>query len=228
MKTTWKLHPNRDKALDMLLSVVDSELMIATEQKTVPNLTDDERQALRNRKPITEVVLREADKGSAVVVMSRKRCITEAYRQLSDTDVHQQVSSNVFFYVIEEVKNILSRVQRSGVITEHMASYAVPANSKPARIYILPKVHRSGCPRRPIVSAVGSPTEGLSELVDHFILPFVPIIPSYIRDMQNFLDKLHALCRLPVDSILCTIDVIALCPSIPHDNGLAHLRKALL
>ena len=62
------------------------------------------------------------------------------------------------FYVFEEVKDILSRLQKSGVITEDMATYAVPVNSKPARIYILPKVHKSGCPGRPIVSAVGSPT----------------------------------------------------------------------
>ena len=85
----------------------------------------------------------------------------------------------------------------------------------------------SGCPGRPIVSAVGSPTEGLSELVDHFILPFVPNIPSYIRDTQDFADKLHALCRLPVESILCTIDVTALFHSIPHDDGMANLRNAL-
>ena len=42
-KTTWTPPPNRDKALDMFLSVVDSELMNAAEQKNIPNLTADER-----------------------------------------------------------------------------------------------------------------------------------------------------------------------------------------
>ena len=115
--------------------------MNAPEQKNIPSLTADERQALRNHKRNTEVVLREADKGSAVVVMSRERFIAEANRQLSDTDVYQQVSSAVVFYVIQEVKDILSRLQKSGVITENIASYAVPVDSKPARFYILPKVH---------------------------------------------------------------------------------------
>ena len=80
----------------------------------------------------------------------------------------------------------------------------------------------------PIHSSEGSPTEGLSELVDNFIQPFVPNIPPYIRDMQDFLDKLHALCPLSVESILCTINVTAPYPSIPHDDGLANLRNALL
>ena len=38
------------------------------------------------------------------------------------------------------------------------------------------------------MSAARSPTEGLSELEDHFIQPFVPIIPTYIKDTQ---DSLH-------------------------------------
>ena len=125
-KTTWTPPPNRDKALDMFISVVESELMNAPkQQQKIPNLTADERLALRNLKQNTEVVIREADKGSAMVVMSRERYIAEAIRQLSDTDVYQQVSSAVVFDVIEEVKDILSRLQKSGVITEDMATYAV-------------------------------------------------------------------------------------------------------
>ena len=130
--------------------------MNVPEQK---HITADERQALRNIKRNTDVVIREADKGSAVVVMSRERYIAEAYRHLCNTDVYQQVSSTVFFDVIEEVKDILSRLQKSGVITEDMATYAVPVDSKLARFYILPNVHKSRCHGRPIVSAVGSPTE---------------------------------------------------------------------
>ena len=109
-KTTWTPPTKRDKALDMFLSIVDSEQMNAPEQKNIPNLTADERQALRNHKQNTKVVIRETDKGSAVVVMSRERYIAEAYRKLSDTDVYKQVSSTVFFDVIEVVKDILSRL----------------------------------------------------------------------------------------------------------------------
>ena len=100
--------------------------------------------------------------------------------------MYQQVSSNVFSDVIVEAKDILSRLQKSGVITVDMATYALHVDSKPARVYILQKVHNSGCPGIPIVFAVGSPAEGLSELVDHIIQPFVPNIKSYIiHDSQN-------------------------------------------
>ena len=153
----------------MFIFVVQSELMNAPEPKNNPSLPAGEPQAVLNHKRNIEVVIREAVNGSAMVAMSRVRYIAEANRQLSDTDVCQQFSSDVVFDVIEEVKDILSRLQKSGVITEDMAAYAAPVDSKPARFYILPKVHKTVCPGRPIVSAVGSPTEGLSELVDHFI-----------------------------------------------------------
>ena len=87
----------------MFLSVVDSELINAPPKKIVRNLPADERQALRNHKRNTEVVIREADKGSALVIMPCERYIAVAYRQLSGSDVYQQVSNNVFFDVIDEV-----------------------------------------------------------------------------------------------------------------------------
>ena len=134
--------------------------------------------------------------------------------------------SNVFFDEIVEVNDILSCLERSGVITEDIASYAVPIDSKPAGFCILPMAHKSGFPGRPIVSAIG--TEGLSELVYHLIQPFVPNILSYIQDTQDFLDRLNALCFLQVDTILCTIDGTTVCPSITHDDEQADLRNTLL
>ena len=89
-KTTWMPPPNRDKDLDMFISVVESELMNAPDQKNIPSPTADERLALRNHKRNTEVVIRVADKGTAVVVMSCERYIAEANRQLSDTDVYNR------------------------------------------------------------------------------------------------------------------------------------------
>ena len=68
----------------------------------------------------------------------------------------------------------------------------------------------------------------MSELVDHFAQPYIPTIPSFIRDTQDFLNKRYAFCLLPVDSMLFTFDVAAVCPSILHDDGLASFCNAIL
>ncbi len=48
------------------------------------NLSKTEFLALRNLKNITHLVIKKADKGSAVVIMDRDQYLHEAYRQLNN------------------------------------------------------------------------------------------------------------------------------------------------
>ena len=59
------------------------------------------------------------------MIMPRERYIAEANHQLCDSDVYQQESNNMFFDVVEEVKDTFSRLQRSGFITENILSRIV-------------------------------------------------------------------------------------------------------
>ena len=63
--------------------------------------------------------------------------------------------------------------------------------------------------------------------MDFHLQPLSKNIKSYIQDTNDFLKKLQGLPKLPDDAILCTIDVVGLYPNIPHDEGLAAIRKAL-
>ena len=50
---------------------------------------------------------------------------------------------------------------------------------------------------------------------------------SFIKDTNHFLRTIKSLGQLPEGAILCTIDVVGLYPNIPHEEGLASLRKFL-
>ena len=50
---------------------------------------------------------------------------------------------------------------------------------------------------------------------------------SYIKDSNDFLKKLRGLPDRPEESIICTIDVVGLYPSIPNEKGLRFLRNVL-
>ncbi|KAJ8032580.1 hypothetical protein HOLleu_26140 [Holothuria leucospilota] len=75
-KSTWSPPPNRDKFPDAYISVITDEIMNAPEQRAFSNLSVDERAAHCN------IVIREADKGSAVVVMNRELYIKEGIGNL--------------------------------------------------------------------------------------------------------------------------------------------------
>ena len=60
---------------------------------------------------------------------------------------------------------------------------------------MLPKIHKTRNPGRPIVSS--HPSERISQFVDHHFNPQVHATHSFILDITHFLDKLEHLGQLP-------------------------------
>lgn len=87
--------------------------------------------------------------------------------------------------------------------------YAIRVNTRPARFYLLPKVHKKGVPGRPVISACGSATEGLSEIVDYFLQPYLPTILSFIKDTDDFIRRIRDINVIPPGALLVTIGVVA-------------------
>ena len=52
-------------------------------------------------------------------------------------------------------------------------------------------------------------------------------VKSYIKDTNDFSNKLRSLPKLPDNIILCKVDVVGLHPNIPNEEGLSALRKRL-
>ena len=103
----------------------------------------------------------------------------------------------------------------------------VNSNPKAGRFYLLPKIHKRGCPDKPVISGCGTCTERISDFIDYHIKPLAPRIPSYIKDTKHFLQELNKLGTLPEGAILVTADVVGLYSHIPHKEGLRAMRAAL-
>ena len=52
-------------------------------------------------------------------------------------------------------------------------------------------------------------------------------IPSYLKDTNDFLDKIKQIGPLPPKTIMFTLDVVSLYTNIPHEDGLEATRLAL-
>lgn len=81
-------------------------------------------------------------------------------------------------------------MSHNGHFQKDMKKYFTPHNPQTARFYHLPKIHTTNIPGRLIVSSCGTPTEHISEYVDHHLCPLVTKIPSYLKDTTDFLQKL--------------------------------------
>ena len=97
------------------------------------------------------------------------------------------------------------------------------------KLYLLPKSHKSlfNVHGRPVISNCGTPTEKVSEFLDHHLKPVMQKGLSYIRDCQHFLEKIKTIGSVPENAILVTADVVGLYPNIPHEAALKALKEAL-
>ena len=89
--------------------------------------------------------------------------------------------------------------QRTWIFQDYMigASYTTTAcslqeNSSPApRFYGLPKIHKTNCPMRPIVSACGTATYQLAKFLTKILQRYTGITPLFVKDSKSFSDHLR-------------------------------------
>ena len=198
-----------------------------TEHKRA-NLRKTEFEALKTLSNNKDIIIKKADKGSAVVIQNRTDYIQEGLRQLNDKNFYRQVDFDLTDKHSDLVRTKVNDMLNSGEISPKCANYLVIDNPRTANFYLLPKIHKGKLPPpgRPIVSANECPTERISQFVDHFIQPIVPTLRSYIKDSGHFLNILSDL-KLTSDTILCTLDVTSLYTNIPNDEGITAVRRSL-
>ena len=147
------------------------------------NLSPDERQALKDLKRIPDLIVKKADKGSAVVLQDLNFYVKEGQKQLSDRAFYHEIPFDctdtnkaiIDFFVREMMDN--------GEIDEPCFKSLTRYKPRTAKFYKLPKIHKGKLPPpgRPIISGNGCPTEQISRFVDHFIKR----IPLWVDPMSK-------------------------------------------
>ena len=228
-KPKSKFNPrNKDAPIELYLSSLEEKLItVEVPKDRFEILTESERKALYDLENDKIIVIKSADKGSAVVVWDREDYIKEAEKQLGDEQVYEEVSNDAA-PLLKTINEVIAKTRKLGVLKRDTLDYFIK-ESKFARFYLLPKIHKRlhNVPGRPVISNSGYYTENISSFLDHHLQPLAQAVKSYIKDTNEFLKKLRSLPKLPDGIILCTMDVVGLYPNIPHEEGLFALRKRL-
>ena len=101
-------------------------------------------------------------------------------------------------------------------------------NPRLGRFYMLPKIHKRLLKCQ--VDLWFRIRNIILNIFHRFLIitqPLAQKVKSYVKDTNDFLCKLRELKKVPENAILCTIDVVGLYPSIPHEEDLAVLKKVL-
>ena len=225
---------NKDASIEIYLSRIEEEILSiiqdgGTNKINFDNLTREERVSLENLKNDKNIVIKGADKGSAVIVWDREDYLKEAEKQLGDTSIYTKIIDDPVQSLKENIKKTLSKIRERRDIPLETLDYFMVNKPKLGRFYLLPKIHKrlNNVPGRPVISNCGYHTENISAFLDFHLQPLSRKVKSFIKDTNDFLCKLRHLSNLPANAIMCTIDVVGLYPNIPNDEGLEALFNAL-
>ena len=189
------------------------------------NLTQEEKTALQDLKRCNDIIIKPADKGSAVVVWKRDLYIQEANYQLSDNRSYQHLDAGPIQQDQKIVKNTIKDMIASCELPP-MAKHLVVTTLCTSRFYMLPKIHKPNNPGHPIVSACCCPTENISAYLDEVMAPFVKQLPTYVKDASHALSIFDSFTFDESDQRPCflfTMDVKSLYTVIPDDGGVQAL-----
>ena len=115
-------------------------------------MTKEERQAIYSLRDDNLIVIKEADKGSRIVVWDREDYLAEARTQLKDKDVYQEIKGNTAGPLEKIIKSVLRKVR----------------NRKDISV-----------PGRPVISNSGYYTENISAFFECHLKTMAQKVKSY-------------------------------------------------
>ena len=166
---------------------MEEEILSLDEKISYSNLTKGERNALYLLRDDPSIIIKEFDKGSAVVVWDREDYLREANSQLSAKDVYREVKGDAEGTLMKVI-SFLRKIRNRGEISDETLDYFLVNNPKLGRFYLLPKIHKRlhNVPGRPVISNSSYFTENNSSFRDFHLKPLAQKVKSYIQDKNDF------------------------------------------
>ena len=182
-------------------------------------------------------VLKEADKGGAVVIMDCVHYEQMIYKQLEDKNTYKKVDPSCNNKSMRTNNALIKKYEKSFLKQE--IDYLTNFQHGSSNFYGLPRIHKSkiiskaieeqgseyiSCSQpkdlklRPILAGHKCSTKHLSNFVDILLKPLLYKIKNSVKDDFDILKKCKR--NLTKNSKLISFDVTSLYTNIPHELGL--------
>ena len=167
-----------------------------------------------------EIIIKPANKGSAVAIWSKHDYLLEASNQLSDTNVYCKSNSNTLQKVNSDIKSVLRDMFNLQEVDQKIMNYLTVKKPQLSRFYLLPKIYKRtmNVPGRPITSSNGTATERISSFSDFHLKNIIPTIPHILENIRDFLYRIAQLQNISEGTLLVSFDVVGLSANLRHSN----------
>ena len=231
----------RNLALDKFSKNVENlPLTNATTHHPRNNVSSLERKAIESLSNDNSIVIKEADKGGAVIIMDQTHYKEMVEDILNDGNYYRKLENDPKKQDLIQYNKLLDKHKLC--LNQKELQYLQKFEIKDSQFYGLPKIHKSksikeACENpaspninvpgvtdlklRPIVAGPSCLTNRLSNFLDIILKPLTKEIPSFLKDTTDFLRKIPT--SVNNNTLLVSFDIISLYSNINHELGLEAL-----
>ena len=131
VKSNWEPPVQRSVALETFLEEVKTELAEIKLIKPKPNLSYNERKAIRELRTNSEINIKKADKGTKTVIMNKQDKIQEGLIQLDDRNNYVPLEEPMVKDTFQRVQNIIKDLHRGEHIDEMTTKWLSQTPNQP-------------------------------------------------------------------------------------------------
>ncbi|CAC5412144.1 unnamed protein product [Mytilus coruscus] len=207
-KSVYKSSKGKNKALDTFCDhITNFPFNEIQSPKCRPNTSRQEWKKIYKLKNNKDMIIKEADKGSAVVIMDLNYYINIANNLLQDNTYYEKEKNYNQSKIKKQIIIACIHLLRKG-LTDKECDYLTNFKCKSSNFYGLPKIYKSNVIRescknstsvcvniphpndlklRTIVAGPSCETHRLSNFLEIILKPILKHIPSFVRDDLDML-----------------------------------------
>ena len=195
-KSSWNPEKGRNEHLDSSIAYLQSLAKFDTKSRVnkISNMSKSDKIGLDSLLSNKSIVIKEADKGSAIVIMNKEYYKDNIERLLGDALTCMQLMENSDNKIMNKINKFADK--HKDILTTNEIKYLTKFDYKTSQFYGLPKIHKSSLikekilnsdivnienqadlPFRPIVAGPQCPTHKLSHFMDIILHISLNIFP---------------------------------------------------
>ena len=166
-----------------------------------------------------DIVIIRADKGGACVVLDKKDYVSKMenilmdeskFKILGPVESHDETARTE-----KDFREYLASLKSKNLLSDAIIERIRPVGSQRARMYGLPKVHKSDVPLRPILSTINTSARPVAEYLKEILQPIHDKYSNYCaQDSFSFAAEIKSM-QTQSSTFMCSYDIKSLFTNIP-------------
>ena len=183
-------------------------------------LSKEEWETLKDLRKDDSIIITKPDKGNVVVIVNKHDHLTKMKQLISDETKFKKLTENPTKSREQSLICYLRQVKRGHLIDDCTFQKVLPNGSTHGVLYGLPKVHKTGCPFRPIVSSTNTYNYNLASYLVSVLQPISTncfSVFSFAEWVKQYTHNGESMCSFDVSSLFTNVpldETIKICLDI--------------